>query len=173
MLYTRQDDGLAGFEYYHYDPSMAAAVLFIILFLLTTALHFYQMIRTRTWFMTAFCIGGLFELVGYIGRAASASQTSGQWTLGPYSEYRDLSLNEINANVYQSSRVCCSWSLQLSSPPQSTWSLAASFSWLKAIMLSSFDASGSPRPSSLAMSSHSSCKVVVSTQRRPGNAISH
>ncbi|CZT14085.1 related to RTM1 protein [Ramularia collo-cygni] len=84
MLHTRQDDGLAGFEYYHYDPSMAAAIIFVIAFILTTALHFYQMIRTKTWFMTAFCIGGLFEVVGYIGRAASAAQKSGEWTLGPY-----------------------------------------------------------------------------------------
>lgn len=87
MLHTRQEDGgLDDFKYYKYDPSMAAAIIFIIAFTLTTSLHFYQMFRTRTWFMTAFCIGGLFELVGYIGRAISAAQTSGEWTLGPYSK---------------------------------------------------------------------------------------
>lgn len=95
MLHTRQDDVLADFEYYKYDPSIAAAIVFVIVFIATTGLHFYQMFRTRTWFMTAFCIGGLFEVVGYIGRAASAAQTPGEWTLGPYSEWGASSLTPI------------------------------------------------------------------------------
>lgn len=51
--------------------------------------------------MTAFCIGGLFEVVGYIGRAASAAQTSGEWTLGPYSECDggDIPPHRANANT--------------------------------------------------------------------------
>lgn len=47
------------FSYYHYDPSVAAAILFIVLFLLTTLLHSYQMFRTRTWFLVPFVLGGL------------------------------------------------------------------------------------------------------------------
>jgi hypothetical protein len=47
------------FSYYHYDPSVAAAVLFIVLFFLTTLLHMYQMIRTRTWFLVPFVLGGI------------------------------------------------------------------------------------------------------------------
>ena len=46
------------FKYYHYDPSLVAAILFIILFLLTTALHSYQLLRTRTWYFIPFLIGG-------------------------------------------------------------------------------------------------------------------
>ncbi|KXT02304.1 hypothetical protein AC578_196 [Pseudocercospora eumusae] len=83
LLQTREGNALSGFEYYHYNPSMAAAVIFILLFLATTSLHGYQMFRTRTWFMTAFFIGGCFEIIGYCGRAASASE-SPDWTLGPY-----------------------------------------------------------------------------------------
>jgi hypothetical protein len=46
------------FEYYHYDPSLAAAVIFIIAFITTTTLHCYQLLRTRTWFMIPFIVGG-------------------------------------------------------------------------------------------------------------------
>ncbi|WZH47095.1 RTA1 like protein-domain-containing protein [Fusarium acuminatum] len=57
------------FHLYHYDPSVAAAVIFITLFTITTALHLFQMVQTRTWFFLPFCCGGIFEIVGYIGRA--------------------------------------------------------------------------------------------------------
>ncbi|KAG5760041.1 hypothetical protein H9Q72_011838 [Fusarium xylarioides] len=55
-------------SYYHYGPSLAAAVISIILFTATTILHFFQMIQTRTWFFLAFSLGGIFEIIGYIGR---------------------------------------------------------------------------------------------------------
>ncbi|KAB8068857.1 RTA1-domain-containing protein [Aspergillus leporis] len=71
------------FSFYHYDPSMAGAVIFIVLFLGTTLFHIYQMVKTRTWFFIPFVIGGIFEVIGYIGRAMS-SKESPNWTLGPY-----------------------------------------------------------------------------------------
>ncbi|KAF5614603.1 RTM1-like protein [Fusarium sp. NRRL 25303] len=64
-------------SYYHYDPSLAAAIIFIILFSATTILHFFQMIQTRTWFFLAFSLGGIFEIIGYIGRTVPE-------TLGAY-----------------------------------------------------------------------------------------
>jgi uncharacterized protein YqhQ len=78
------EDGVI-FVLYRYDPSMAAAVIFIILFLLVSVLHLYQMVRTRTWILTPFVIGGfcisllqgsyfqqltnfpIVQLIGYIG----------------------------------------------------------------------------------------------------------
>lgn len=48
----------AGFEYYRYDPSLAAAAIFVALFLLVTGLHLYQLLRTRTWYFIPFVIGG-------------------------------------------------------------------------------------------------------------------
>jgi hypothetical protein len=96
-----------GFRYYHYDPSLVAAIIFIILFLLTTAFHSYQLLRTRTWYFIPFLIGGfrmclnpslylaiqtatkvltplaIVEWIGYAGRAVS-SQQSPNWTLPPY-----------------------------------------------------------------------------------------
>ncbi|KAE8381945.1 RTA1 like protein [Aspergillus bertholletiae] len=71
------------FSFYHYDPSTAGAVIFIVLFAGTTLFHIYQMVRTRTWFFIPFVIGGIFEVLGYIGRAMS-SRESPNWTLGPY-----------------------------------------------------------------------------------------
>ncbi|KAH6687723.1 RTA1 like protein-domain-containing protein [Plectosphaerella plurivora] len=69
---------------YRYDPSTAAAVIFILLFIVTTGIHTVQMIRTRTWYMAAFCIGGLSEILGYIGRAVSSNEKAGCWTVGPF-----------------------------------------------------------------------------------------
>ena len=43
---------------YHYNPSVVAAVIFIVLFACTTGLHTYQFIRTRTWIMIPLLIGG-------------------------------------------------------------------------------------------------------------------
>jgi hypothetical protein len=59
------------FRLYRYDPSMAAAVIFILAFIVITALHFYQMVRTKTYFFVPFVIGGLLEVIGYIGVSRS------------------------------------------------------------------------------------------------------
>ncbi|KAL4738373.1 putative RTA1 domain protein [Aspergillus similis] len=71
------------FAFYRYDPSMGAAVLFTLLFIGTTGYHIFQMFKSRTWFFIPFVIGGIFEIIGYIGRAISSKQTP-NWTLGPY-----------------------------------------------------------------------------------------
>ncbi|THV52979.1 hypothetical protein BGAL_0063g00370 [Botrytis galanthina] len=70
-------------DYYlwNYIPSITAAVIFIILFIITTALHTWRMFKTKSWFCTAFCIGGLFEFIGYIGRVMAVNSTG---TLMPY-----------------------------------------------------------------------------------------
>lgn len=47
----------ADFQLFRYDPSLGAAVLFVILFTLASTLHTYQYFLTRTWFFTAFVIG--------------------------------------------------------------------------------------------------------------------
>jgi hypothetical protein len=45
------------FIYYHYNPSLGAAVAFIILFSFSTTYHFYQLLRYRAWFFIAFLVG--------------------------------------------------------------------------------------------------------------------
>ncbi|GAB1198666.1 hypothetical protein APSETT444_007994 [Aspergillus pseudonomiae] len=74
----------ASWSFYRYKPSMAAPVFFVILFISTTALHLLQMTKTKTWYLIPFSIGGLCEIVGYIGRAINANENAGCWTLGPY-----------------------------------------------------------------------------------------
>ncbi|CAI6331005.1 unnamed protein product [Periconia digitata] len=71
----------ARFVFYRYHPSLAAAVVFIVLFAITTGLHVYQIIRKRTWYFIPLAIGGIFEVVGYIARVIS---TRDQWALTPY-----------------------------------------------------------------------------------------
>jgi hypothetical protein len=46
-------------DYYHYDPSIAAAGIFTALFALSTIFHLLQLIRTRTWYFIPFAIGGI------------------------------------------------------------------------------------------------------------------
>ncbi|OBT56316.1 hypothetical protein VE04_02841 [Pseudogymnoascus sp. 24MN13] len=48
----------APFAYYRFEPSMVAAIIFIALFALTTALHTWQLCRTRVWFAITFVLGG-------------------------------------------------------------------------------------------------------------------
>lgn len=50
------------FELYRYSPSMAAAIIFIILFLIVTAIHSYQLLRTRLWIFIPFVLGGFCTL---------------------------------------------------------------------------------------------------------------
>ncbi|OQE29476.1 hypothetical protein PENSTE_c002G08784 [Penicillium steckii] len=69
--------------FYYYTPSTAAAAIFTVLFGLSSIMHFYQLIRTRTWFMIPFLIGGLLETVGYIGRLLSSLEAP-DFTQGPY-----------------------------------------------------------------------------------------
>ncbi|KAJ5740529.1 RTA1-domain-containing protein [Penicillium malachiteum] len=71
------------FVLYYYTPSAAAAAIFIVLFGLSTLLHFYQLVRTRTWFMIPFVIGGILETIGYVGRILSSFQAP-NFTTGPY-----------------------------------------------------------------------------------------
>jgi hypothetical protein len=63
-MFTRQatdDVPYGGYVFYHYELSMAAAVIFVLLFGASTIWHSVQMFRTRTWFMIPFLIGGCCE----------------------------------------------------------------------------------------------------------------
>lgn len=50
------------FTFYYYTPSGAAGGIFVALFALSTLIHLYQLLRTRTWFMIPFAIGGIRKL---------------------------------------------------------------------------------------------------------------
>ncbi|KAL6880730.1 RTA1 like domain-containing protein [Trichoderma novae-zelandiae] len=74
----------AAFAFYRYTPSVAAAVIFCILFFASTVIHFIQMWKTKSWYLTPLVIGCFFEFVGFAGRAVSGAEKPGCWTLGPY-----------------------------------------------------------------------------------------
>ncbi|RHZ65496.1 RTA1 domain-containing protein [Aspergillus thermomutatus] len=60
-----------GFVLYHYEPSLAAAILFSVLFSITTLLHLYQRVKSGSTCMNPFIVGGFFQVTGYGCRAAS------------------------------------------------------------------------------------------------------
>ncbi|PYI11235.1 putative RTA1 domain protein [Aspergillus sclerotiicarbonarius CBS 121057] len=69
------------YTFWYYVPSLGAAVIFLLLFIVLTGLHCWKLFTTRTWFCISFTLGGVFEIIGYIGRAAAHSNTT---AMGPY-----------------------------------------------------------------------------------------
>ncbi|KAH7150275.1 RTA1 like protein-domain-containing protein [Dactylonectria estremocensis] len=69
------------FSLYHYTPSLAAAIAAIIVFAVLTGYHVFLITRHRSWYFTAFTLGGLFQTLGYAGRAWSHYDTT---ALGGY-----------------------------------------------------------------------------------------
>lgn len=49
------------FKLYHYDPTTVGAMVFLILFLLTSLFHVWQLIRSRAWFVIPLVMGGFCE----------------------------------------------------------------------------------------------------------------
>ncbi|RAL01716.1 RTA1 domain-containing protein, partial [Aspergillus ibericus CBS 121593] len=65
-----------GYYLWNYMPSIPAAVIFIVLFLGATAVHFFKLFRSRAWFNIPLAIGGIFEVIGYIARVAAHEHTA-------------------------------------------------------------------------------------------------
>lgn len=51
---------------YGYFPNLAAAIVFIVLFAVTSVAHFAQVLIHRQWWMIIMVIGTLAEMCGYI-----------------------------------------------------------------------------------------------------------
>lgn len=49
------------FKLYRYTPSVAAGAIFVALFVITTVIHLWQLIKTRSWYFIAFVLGGICE----------------------------------------------------------------------------------------------------------------
>jgi len=56
---------------YGYTPSLPVAVVALVLFFVTTCVHFYQAKRARSWFLVPLLVGGCFEVLGYVFRLVS------------------------------------------------------------------------------------------------------
>lgn len=72
-----------GFEYYHYVPSKAGAGVFIALFGLSAGVHLFQLVRYKTWYFIPFMLGGVCEVIGYIGRIMSSNEAP-NYEMGAY-----------------------------------------------------------------------------------------
>ncbi|KAF2424947.1 RTA1 like protein [Tothia fuscella] len=57
---------------YGYTPSLAVALLGVILFSISAILHAFQLFRYRTWWFTPVLVGTVMEIVGYVFRILSA-----------------------------------------------------------------------------------------------------
>ena len=64
----------SNFVFYHYTPSLVAAVVFTVVFGLSTIVHFFQCLRARAWYMLPLIIGGTCEVVGYVGRVLNSKE---------------------------------------------------------------------------------------------------
>ncbi|KAL9027245.1 MAG: hypothetical protein Q9196_004209 [Gyalolechia fulgens] len=53
---------------YGYTPSLAAGIVFVILFGTVTAAHLAQAVTSRRWWLLVFVLGGIGELLGWIAR---------------------------------------------------------------------------------------------------------
>lgn len=68
---------------YSYTPSLAAAVVFVLLFVTFTFGHIILACKHKLKFLIAFIIGGFFEAIGYAARAVNAHQAPNYSTM-PY-----------------------------------------------------------------------------------------
>ncbi|KAH7169954.1 RTA1 like protein-domain-containing protein [Dactylonectria macrodidyma] len=68
---------------YNYNPSLAAAVIFIVIFTGSTLFQTWQVVRSKNWYFIPFIVGCLAETIGCIGRAIGSQETP-DWSLGPY-----------------------------------------------------------------------------------------
>lgn len=49
----------AVWSFYRYVPSQPAAIVFCILYVITTIIHIVQILRTRSWYLMALVSGGV------------------------------------------------------------------------------------------------------------------
>lgn len=74
---------MAEYVLYNYTPSLAVAIIALLLFLAATFVHIFLAIKYRLKFLIAFIIGGFFEAIGYAARAVNAHQAPNYGTM-PY-----------------------------------------------------------------------------------------
>ncbi|ETS77968.1 hypothetical protein PFICI_10030 [Pestalotiopsis fici W106-1] len=67
--------GAFDFKLYRYTPSLPAAIVFVVVFAILSSLHVARIQRHRSYYFTAFTVGGFFELIGYAGRIWSHFDT--------------------------------------------------------------------------------------------------
>ncbi|KAL8398582.1 hypothetical protein RB594_008419 [Gaeumannomyces avenae] len=69
------------FQLYRYVPDLLAAITSAAIFAILTVLHLLRIARHKSYYFLAFAVGGIFEMIGYVGRAMSHGDKT---SLGPY-----------------------------------------------------------------------------------------
>ncbi|KAG8810119.1 hypothetical protein FRC17_003084 [Serendipita sp. 399] len=62
-------------SFFPYSASKPAAILFATLFSVSGAVHLFQAIKAKTWFMFVLVVGTLLQVLGYVTRSFGTSQT--------------------------------------------------------------------------------------------------
>lgn len=78
VMERREADGSAPdmeFELYRYTPSLAAAIVSVVLFTILTGLHVWRMVRARAFYFVAFTIGGACKSILCTLNAHSSAPT--------------------------------------------------------------------------------------------------
>ncbi|KAH7376785.1 RTA1 like protein-domain-containing protein [Plectosphaerella cucumerina] len=65
----------SGYYIWKYLPSVPAAAIFCVLFLVATMAHAWRIWKTRNWFCIAFAVGGFFQFIGYAARCSAHNKT--------------------------------------------------------------------------------------------------
>ncbi|THX62081.1 RTA1-domain-containing protein [Aureobasidium pullulans] len=89
-------------DYYlwKYVPSIAGAVIFILLFICTTALNGWKTWKNKTWFCIPLVIGCFMEFVGYAARASAAGKTDSLMTFSIQSSWILIAPTLFAASIY-------------------------------------------------------------------------
>lgn len=74
---------MSGYSLYNYTPSLAAAIIFLLLFVFLICGHIFFVWKHKTIFFITFVVGGLFEAIGYAARAVNAHEAPNYSTM-PY-----------------------------------------------------------------------------------------
>lgn len=74
-LPKRETDGKYAFNPFVYDPNVPAAAVGAIVIVLLSSVLVYQYVRYRSWFFWPALIGILMEVIGYLCRLVSATDT--------------------------------------------------------------------------------------------------
>ncbi|KAG8955679.1 hypothetical protein FRC04_007670 [Tulasnella sp. 424] len=65
--------------FFYYNPSVAAAIVFAVIFALLLGGHTWQIWKYKTTFMATIIIAVTLELLGYITRIISIKNSSARW----------------------------------------------------------------------------------------------
>ncbi|KAJ0414022.1 RTA1 like protein-domain-containing protein [Aspergillus carlsbadensis] len=65
-----------GLSLYHYDPTLAGAVIALVFYGASTAFHILQLWKSKCYFFTTFIVGAVMMSMGYLFRAASSRDQS-------------------------------------------------------------------------------------------------